>query len=514
MCERHWTASCQWSRSKTPNYRPVRVELREYQSRAATRLRESLRGGNRRIVLVSPTGSGKTVMASHLIRSAVERGNKAIFLAHRKELIDQASRKLDAMGVDHGVIRANHKRRRPWSEVQVASVQTLVRRPHVEARLVIVDECHRAKAGMYQRILERFKTPPIVIGLTATPYRFEQGQEKSLVPETFDTMVQCATARELVEQGFIVNPRHFCCAELDGSKLRVRKNGQYTEASQAEALRDVMVRGEIVQNWMDKAQGFATIVFAHSVDFSKKIARQYSDAGIKARHLDGSMSQSERDSILKQLAAREIDIVCNCDVLSEGYDLPLLECVQITRKIQTRGLYTQIVGRVMRASNEKRGAVVLDHGGNTRRHGFVVDARVSQSRAQPRGGKSYSGGVPTEQQPIACSECRSFYHPDHETCPHCGFPNPEWEFGETEEDLVEVFSDHVKPTEIEFEPPSQESRMQGYFNYVCRLCIEKQYKPGWASHKFKAKFKMWPNQAKVIKPDFFSQYSTDTKKTA
>ncbi len=489
------------------------MELREYQSRAVTRLRESLRSGNRRIVLVSPTGSGKTVMASHLIRSAVERGNKAIFLAHRKELIDQASRKLDAMGVDHGVIRANHKRRRPWSEVQVASVQTLVRRPHVEARLVIVDECHRAKAGTYQKILERFETPPVVIGLTATPYRFERGVETSLVPETFDTMVQCATARELVEQGFIVNPRHFRCANLDSSMLRTRANGEYTEASQDEAIRGVMVRGELVKNWMDKAQGCATIVFAHSVKISKQIAQQYRDAGVRAEHIDGQMRQSDREAVLKRLANRDIDVVCNCDILSEGYDLPLLECIQIVREVRTRGVYTQMVGRVMRTSDEKTAAIVLDHGGNTKRHGFVVDAPVLRG-GREQGESSERSGGGGQYQPVACEGCHEFIPQGFDHCPQCGWVIPMPDIVETEEDLVEVFSDHVKPTEIEVEPPSQESRMQGYFNYVCRLCMEKQYKPGWASHRFKAKFKMWPDQAKVIKPDFFSQYSTDTKKTA
>lgn len=482
------------------------MELRSYQSAAISSLRSKIASGSRRLILVSPTGSGKTVMASHMIHSATERGRRCLFLAHRKELIDQASNKLDALGIEHGVIKAGHKRVQPWADVQVASVQTLVRRGHFEADLVVVDECHRAAARTYAKIFERFETPPVIVGLTATPYRQRGGE---LIPDVFDTSVLSATPRQLVEEGHLVNPIHYAAPEGDWSNLQVRSNGEYTTASGAAAMNDVLMRGDIVRNWQEKSASAATIVFAQSIEHSKWIVEQFKDAGVSAEHLDGTIADGERTRILSDFAERKVQIVSNCGVLSEGYDLPLLECIVLARPIRTKGLYIQMVGRVMRPCLDKRMAVVMDHGGNTLRHGFVVD-----SNPDPRANRG-SSEEPSEEpsvvmeSPVVCTECNAFIPVGEAKCPHCGTELEPHTFAETIEDLQEIRSE-VQPTLIQ--PPSEPKvwsmKIKSHaYESLCRRCVDKGYKPGWASHAFKSRFGKWPNRvAGLPKPDFFKEY--------
>ena len=146
--------------------------LRPYQSAAIQKVREKLRAGAKRIVLIAPTGSGKTVMGADMIRTALLKSSRSLFLAHRKELIDQTHKKLAQFGVAAGVIMANDKRHDPWLPVQVASVQTLVNRldKKPDVQIIIVDECHHAMSDTYIKILDAYPNATI-IGLTATPWR-------------------------------------------------------------------------------------------------------------------------------------------------------------------------------------------------------------------------------------------------------------------------------------------------------------------------------------------------------
>src|SRR3990172_812358 len=195
------------------------MHLRPYQSEAIAALRDMLRRGLRRVILVSPTGSGKTVMACALMQSAVARGNRVLVLAHRKELIDQCSEKLDRFGVPHGVQMAEHPRWRPQDPVQVASVATLIRRltgpRRPEAELIVVDECHHARAETYQKILDSYPGAP-VIGLTATPWR----SDGKGLGELFQDRVVAATVAQLTASGDLVPSAGFSYEIPDLAQVR------------------------------------------------------------------------------------------------------------------------------------------------------------------------------------------------------------------------------------------------------------------------------------------------------
>lgn len=444
-------------------------------------------------------------MASHIIREAISRGRRCIFLAHRKELIDQASGKLDAFGVDHGVIKAGHKRVQPWSNAQVASVQTLVRRGHFEADIVVVDECHRSTASTYQKILDRFVKPPLIIGLTATPYR--QGGRP--LGDMYERIVESTSARVLVEGGHLVNPTVYAGSDIDWRSLTVKRNGEFTNESASNAMADILLRGEIVDNWTSKSKGAATVVFAQNVEHSKTIVSQFQNAGVPAAHLDGKTSDSRREQILNDLASRKLQVVSNCNVLSEGYDLPLLECVVLARPVHSRGIWKQMIGRVMRPSPEKRMAVIMDHGSNTRRHGFVTDPE-SYSLDSDFDVSSSSRGVEVADMPLVCPACNAWIPQGTSTCPVCGGALEEFVTAETVEELVEVEND--VPTTM-FDPQTAtfkeedafRSAQQSAYDRLCETCVKKNYKPGWVAYRFKDRYRKWPGRD-IVKPKYFSEY--------
>ena len=481
------------------------MQLRGYQSDDIGSLRRNLASGTRSQILVAPTGAGKTVIASDIILRAVERGKRCLFLAHRKELINQCSDKLDECGVEHGVIKSGHWRLNPFADVQVASVQTLVRREHWEADVVIIDECHRSTANTYQEILARFTGQPAVIGLTATPYR----QDGHGLGDMYSKIVVTTSAEGLVREGHLINPKVFASSNVDLSKLKVVRRGEYTDESASDAVADTVLRGEVVRNWKLHADDAATVCFAVNVAHSQEIVRQFNAAGVPARHLDGKTADKDREQILQDLRNRKIKVVSNVGVLCEGYDLPLLECVILARPTHSRSTWKQMVGRVMRPDPEKRMAIVLDHGGNTMRHGFVTDSETYSLDSGESVQRS-SDAVP-RQQIVVCPECSTYMRQN--PCEHCGHEivNSSVEV-ETAEELTAV-SGSMQATQIDWtaeraaEAKKEKKNSpvrQRHYDALCMTCVMRKYKPGWVAHQFKHRFKSWPSG--MTQPDFFKEY--------
>src|SRR5207248_7900130 len=180
-------------------------ELRPYQSDVIARIWAAIEDAKRRVLLVAPTGSGKTVVAGAVVADAVARGMSVVFLAHRRELVTQASRKLHEVGIDAGIILPGFQMR--LSEpVQVASIASLharaIRSSTIEmpaGDLVIIDEAHHCRARTYRRILEAYPKA-IVIGMTATPCR---GDRRGL-GNVFEVLIECPSVGDLIATGYLV----------------------------------------------------------------------------------------------------------------------------------------------------------------------------------------------------------------------------------------------------------------------------------------------------------------------
>ncbi len=345
-------------------YRMSKYQDRDYQLKAIQSLTVMIPTGKRRIVLLSPTGSGKTWMATMLILRSIAKGKRVLFLAHRRELIDQTCAKLvDAGVLNFGVIMAGNRLNHAAAPVQVASVQTLIRRELPDADLVIVDECHRAISRSYLSIIANYPRA-IVLGLTATPERLDG---KGL-DELFDDMVTVATVPDLIEQGYLVKPLCYVGPTADLSGVRTRR-GDYDESQLAEAMDKPQLTGDIVANWLRLAKGKPTAVFAAGVEHAKHITAEFIAAGISAATVTGDTPKAEREAIIADWRAGFIEVCVNVFVFVEGFDFPDLACVVLARPTQSVTMYLQMVGRVMRPSPNKSVSLIIDHAGCCQLHG-------------------------------------------------------------------------------------------------------------------------------------------------
>lgn len=319
---------------RSPTYstaRPAPPALRHYQSVVIARIAAEMAAGRRRVLLVAPTGSGKTVIAAALIRAAADRGERALFLDHRRELTAQTSRRLYEVGIDAGIIQAGFPAR-PGQPVQIASVATLharaVRSRAIEmppADIVIVDEAHHVRARTYRAILDRYPAAA-VIGMTATPCR---GDGRGL-GAAFDAIAECPDVAELTRQGHLVGARVYAPSRPDLAGIRVER-GDYAEAQLAARMDTAVLVGDIVAHWHRLAERRRTVVFGAGVAHSVHLRDEFRRAGVLAEHLDGSTPTEERDMILGRLATGKVEVVTNAMMLTEGWDQPAVSCLVLAR---------------------------------------------------------------------------------------------------------------------------------------------------------------------------------------
>ena len=385
------------------------MELFDYQLNGVNKLRANYSAGLKRQVFVVMTGGGKTVVASAIIKSAVERGNRVLFLAHRKELINQCADKLRAFDLhDFNIIMAGSKQNNENAQIHIASIQTLVNRTMPEGiGLIIIDEAHRSVARSYKTALANYPNVR-VLGLTATPIRMD------LTPlsDLFDEIVEVCKPSELVEKGRLVKAKSYALP-FDKSLLKNVKmsGGDYDERQLAKAFEgDAKLRGEIVTNWKRYAQGLQTIVFAISIEHAQQIVDKFKESDISAALVSGKTKKKERDSIISQWRDKEITVVVNVMVLSEGFDYPELECCILARPTASLGLYLQMCGRVLRSAKGKESAIILDHVGSIESFGDPLHDREW-----------------TIHESIRDRKVRAKFEFDRTDCLSCGYtylPNP------------------------------------------------------------------------------------------
>lgn len=340
------------------------IQFRPYQADAIAYSRAKIAEGIRRVLINAPTGAGKTVVAAGIVQRAVAKGKRVLFLAHRRELIEQTVAKLvDAGVLNFGVIMAGNRLNNASAPVQVASIQTLIRRELPPADLIVVDEAHRANARSYLSIIANYPGA-VVIGLTATP---ERTDGKGL-DDLFDDMVVVETVPNLIDQGYLVKPTCYVGETADLSGVRI-KRGDYDESQLAEAMDKPRLVGDIVANWQRLAAGRQTVAFASSVAHAEHIAAEFRAAGISAAMVCGETPKTQREAVISDWKAGYIQVVANAMIFVEGFDYPELECCILARPTQSISMYLQQVGRIMRPAPGKSGALVLDHAGCCKTHG-------------------------------------------------------------------------------------------------------------------------------------------------
>lgn len=434
------------------------MPLRDYQLRAVSDLRAACK---QRPLYYAPVGSGKTNVACEIIRGAVAKGKRVVFVAHRRGLVFQARDRLATFGIAAGVVMGDEN---PGSgPVYVASIQTLQRR-QVPADMLIVDEAHHATSATWKGVVARY---PIVIGLSATPYRLDGAP----LGDVFGCIVSGPTVSELVADGVLINPRIFAPPGPDLKGVHSRGGEFIQEELEAAVLKSRLV-GDIVKHWEQHAKNGRTVAFGVGIRHSKMIAEAF---GSRARHIDGDTPQREREEAVALLEARAINVLCNCDLIGEGWDLPSLDCAILARPTQSLALHRQQIGRVMRACPGKLGALILDHAGNTHRHGLPTDdVEVTLTGKAKR---------KSEAAPPACKKCFAILDGGY-PCWGCGY-DP------ADEPVVRLAELPKTGVLVEMPKDSQEFRRAKYAGWVS-VASELGYKLGWAKFQFKKRYSAWP----------------------
>ncbi|MGA8611307.1 MAG: DEAD/DEAH box helicase [Xanthobacteraceae bacterium] len=489
----HWDFADQRSHSNNARPRAAQVELRPYQRAAVERIAAEAR---RRILVVAPTGSGKTVIAADLIDSAAANGKRVLVLVHRRELVQQTSRKLYEAGVDAGIIAAGFQPRH-GERVQVGSIATLharaMRTASIElpdADVVVVDEAHHCRARTWRRLIEAYPEAT-VIGLTATPCRADGRGLGSI----FEALIEVASVAELIAGGFLVKTKVYAPVRPDLTGVHV-KHGDYVESELAERMNTAQLVGDIVEHWHKLAEGRRTVIFAVNVAHSVHLRDEFRRSGVLAEHIDGSTPIDERAAILAKLAAGTIEIVTNCQVLTEGWDCPEVSCVVLARPTRSLGIYRQMTGRTLRPAPGKADALVLDHAGAVFQHGFVDDpiewALHEDRRAE---NKAHSARCQYRAPALTCCpECGAVRF-EGQPCTVCG-----WR-AVTKPQHVDIADGELSAVDRNRSvgPLSYTAKERASFHrqllYIAR---ERGYRDGWAAHKFKEKFGDWPADRQVI----------------
>jgi superfamily II DNA or RNA helicase len=274
--------------------------------------------------------------------------------------------------------------------------------------------------------------------------------------------------------------------------------GDYVESELADRMNTDRLVGDIVVHWLKHSERRKTVVFAVSVGHSIHIRDEFVRCGVRTEHIDGTTPKAERDETLARLFRGEIDVVVNCMVLTEGWDMPDVGCCILARPTKQIGLYRQMLGRVLRPAPGKRDAIVLDHSGAVFKLGFAED-RIKWTLDPDIGATNRTQRrreAPGGDRIVECSMCGAIREGGKE-CPHCGFlpPKKPIEFRTVEGELGLV--DRSRKARA---PVYDAETRQAWHSMLIYLAQERGYKSGWAAHKYKEKFGDWPSRFTVPQP--------------
>jgi superfamily II DNA or RNA helicase len=467
--------------------------LRSYQTNLLQEVFSAFALRKRRIFLQLPTGGGKTHCFSYLAREFLNQQQGVLVVAHRKELIDQAYQKLISISGFPATKITAGKQINPDYLIQIASIQTLRNRKYKpQAGLVIIDEAHHATSKSYTDLIAAYPEA-YILGVSATPMRCD-GQS---LKRHFDTLITGPSVSELINQGYLSPFKLFGATKKISTDNIKTRGGDYDKKQLIHAVEKQVVCADVLENWQRYASGLQTVIFNVSVNYSQQIALTFNKAGIPTGHIDGKTPKAERDDLIQQFRERRIRVLSNCEIVTEGFDVPGMEAVQIVRPTQSLILWLQMVGRVLRPFAGKDSALIIDHTDNWKRLG-LPDEKFHWS-LEPISLKN-------TKYSFQCSECNHIFKPQpHETkmpakvginqetnkireiyqaqCPNCLRPvDFEWSQKGDGGGGVRVVNEDENLELIEI-PPGTQSWAILHFEQLLQIQQRAGYKLGWLNYK-------------------------------
>lgn len=342
----------------------MKQALRPYQNETLDAFNEIVDKGIKRVLTVSPTGTGKTTMFSKLA-SENQNSKKVLTVVHRTELVDQIAARYIQFGIEPQII-SNEVSADDRFQVYIATIQSLAAMKYkVKADLIIIDECHHSPASTYLELWDRFPNA-IIAGFTATPCRLDGKSFRGI----YDQMINLYPISWFIERGYLVQPKHYVCYNMDLKEIPQR-SGEFVRKKASEKSREPKVLANIVKSYQRYSHGKKAIVFANDLQHSNDIVRRFNEVGIPAAHIDGSMTGTERAKVVADYTSGKLLVLSNFDIVSEGFDVPDTDTVILARPTTSLSVFIQMIGRALRPMPGKTHAYILDCASCWKIHGFA-----------------------------------------------------------------------------------------------------------------------------------------------
>ena len=463
------------------------LQLRPHQQEVVDKLSEGFKD-HRCQILYAPTGFGKTEVAMAIMQEVARNYKKTAIVLDRIVLVEQTSLRLGKYHIDHGVIQRDHWRYRPDLPIQVCSAQTLEKRAIVpDIDLLIIDECHVQR----RKTVELIKNNPQikVIGLTATPFTDGLGN-------TYTNVVGALPTGELIDKGWLTPLKVYIAKEIDMTGAK-KVAGEWSADEVTE--RGMKITGDIVSEWIKKTheiynKPMKSIVFCSGVQHGRDLEEKFKQEGYNFVSISYKEDDEFKRETIEEFSKPDSNIhgLIATDILTRGFDVSDV-CIGVSARPFSKSFssHVQQLGRIMRPHEGKEFAIWLDHSGNYLRFRKDWDKLYDHGVQELKDGSEKARKEPTEREKkeSKCPSCGGLWTSDNNICDECGFErkNPR-----------ELMIIPGELTELDIANRKLIIDNQQFYSEVLYYSRVKGYKDGWASHKYKEKFGVWPRGMKDI----------------
>ena len=498
--------------------------LHPHQIRALDMLKASIRAGKKRPMLHLSTGAGKTIIATHIIAGALEKGNKVVFTVPMVNLIDQSFERFTQQGIDPyliGVQQSDHEWSRPGAPIQICSVATLERRGFPQADIYLIDEAHIKSAKFHAFLAsngmqpqsemraaggdaggwslplypETAKTAPrLAIGLSATPFAAGLGR-------VFDDLICPVTMRELIASGHLSDFRVYAPSHPDLSGVKIdAKSGDYQTGELSSCMSKPKIVADVVENWLANGPGRKTLCFAVDRAHAAVLHDEFEKSGVASAYMDANTPREERRDIISKYARDEIKVICNIGVLTTGFDSDV-RCLIFARPTKSESLFVQIIGRGLRTADGKDFVTIYDHTNTHQSLGMVTDITIGELDTSKPGAGDAKRKKKTIPMPLECLACGCLVPAGDRECPSCGAVMKRASSVVVEDGELVELGDKAKKgrtntvTQMLAELPKAE-----LFGQLKGMQREYGWKDGKISYAFRDIHGVWPNKYRHVLP--------------
>jgi len=484
--------------------------MRDHQELFIEQVREAAKRGHKRIIGCASVGWGKTLVSANLFKSGYSKGKVSMFTVPRNALIEPSVEEFEGEGLsDIGIVQQDHPRTNPHAKLQVASIHTAVNRELPDLDFIIVDEVHLSTEAFLDMVDSLDWRDVIIIGLSATPWKKGMGRR-------WKALIQTKTTAQLIDEGYLVRPRYLVGSEepsTKGLKTHLDEDGNriLTEKDRAAVMSDGRIIGDVVKTYLKYGEDRPGFYYAENLAHARKLRDEFEAKGITCGYIDGSMTREHRTKVLMAYRRAEYRLVVNYGVLTTGIDEDV-RVLGICRIIKSETDWVQIIGRGLRTDNPRKrvagqqpktDVLVIDHGGNlTRDDGTalapaedIYHDHLDIHNPADKKEKAFEED-PKPATHRKCKKCGWLIPPKTKKCPACGDESlPAYTGGHIEAEFSEFSGQKTKKPK---KPEATMFQKQEWYSGFLTLAEQRQKKHGWAAHRYREKFGVWPNQLQNV----------------